>query len=183
MNQGEKGMTKSLSTVSKILVALSLFVAVICGPLPLKAADHREAPKVDDIPEGDITDVFLFTDPNDPSRVVMMMNVNPFGNPSENPSFSFSPDLLYQFKIDNTGDAREDKVIQILFTGVGQGQTVQVFGPDRPNQTGARNALLHGAPSASGKFGQVFGDPSGVLVFAGLRDDPMVFDGGHFYRI
>ena len=74
-------------------------------------------------------------------------------------------------------------MIQILFTGVGQGQTVQVFGPDRPNQTGARNALLHGAPSASGKFGQVFGDPSGVLVFAGLRDDPFVFDVGQFFRI
>src|SRR5256885_9727367 len=166
MNHGEKCMTKSLSIVSKILVALSLFAAVICGPLPLKAADHREAPKVDAIPEGDITDVFLFTDPNDASRVVMIMNVNPFAAPAENPSFSFSPDLLYQFKLDNTRDAREDKVIQILFTGVGTSQTVQVFGPETPNQTGARNALLHGAPSASAKFGQAVGDTSGVMVCA-----------------
>jgi len=97
---------KSLTIVSRIVITFSLFVFVACGAAPLWAADHREAPKVDAIPEGDITDVFLFTDPNDPSRVVMMMNVNPFGNPSENPSFSFSPDLLYQFKIDNTGDAR-----------------------------------------------------------------------------
>jgi hypothetical protein len=181
---GEINMTKkSLSIVLKIAAIFSLFVFVTCGATAVWAADHREAPKVDAIPEGDITDVFLFTDPNDASRVVMIMNVNPFGNPSENPSFSFSPDLLYQFKIDNTGDAREDKVIQILFTGVGQSQTVQVFGPDTPNQTGARNATLHGAPSASGKFGQVFGDPSGVLAFAGLRDDPFVFDVGQFFRI
>src|SRR5437868_10138911 len=183
MNHGEKCMTKSLSIVSIILVALSLFIAVVCGPLPLKAADHREAPKVDAIPEGDITDVFLFTDPNDASRVVMIMNVNPFANPAENPSFSFSPDLLYQFKIDNTGDAREDKVIQILFTGVGTSQTVQVFGPETPNQTGARNALLHGQPSASGKFGQIIGSPCGVLAFTGLRDDPFVFDVSQFFRI
>ena len=110
-------MTKSLSIVSKILVALSLFAAVICGPLPLKAADHREAPKVDAIPEGDITDVFLFTDPNDASRVVMIMNVNPFAAPAENPSFSFSPDLLYQFKIDNTGDGNEELVVQVTAEG------------------------------------------------------------------
>lgn len=174
---------KSLSIVLRILVSLSLFVFVFCEATPLRAADHREAPKVDGIPEGDITDVFLFTDPNDASRVVMIMNVNPFATPTESPSFSFSPDLLYQFKIDNTGDAREDKVIQILFTGVGQSQTVQVFGPDTPNQTGARNALLHGAPSASGKFGQVFGDPNGVLAFTGLRDDPFVFDVSQFFRI
>src|SRR5215469_4932486 len=184
MIQRRNNMTvKSLKTFARILVGLSLFFFVICGATPLRAADHREAPKVDAIPEGDITDVFLFTDPNDASRVVMIMNVNPFANPAENPSFSFSPDLLYQFKIDNTGDAREDKVIQILFTGVGTSQTVQVFGPDTPNQTGARNALLHGAPSASGKFGQVFGDSHGVLAFAGLRDDPFVFDVSQFFRI
>jgi hypothetical protein len=169
--------------ISRMLITFSLLLLVMCVAVPLRAADHREAPKVDAVPEGDITDVFLFTDPNDASRVVMMMNVNPFGNPSENPSFSFSPDLLYQFKIDNTGDAREDKVIQILFTGVGQSQTVQVFGPDTPNQTGARNALLHGAPSAGGKFGQIIGDPSGVLAFTGVRDDPFVFDVGQFFRI
>jgi len=184
MNMEKRYMTqKNWSIALRILVTLSLFVFVICGATAVWAADHREAPKVDAIPEGDITDVFLFTDPNDASRVVMMMNVNPFGNPSENPSFSFSPDLLYQFKIDNNGDAREDKVIQILFTGVGQSQTVQVFGPDTPNQTGARNALLHGAPSASGKFGQVIGEPSRVLAFAGLRDDPFVFDVAQFFRI
>jgi hypothetical protein len=184
MNMEKRYMTqKSWSIVLRIVVTLSLFVFVIYGAAPLWAADHREAPKVDAIPEGDITDVFLFTDPNDASRVVMIMNVNPFGNPSENPSFSFSPDLLYQFKIDNNGDAHEDKVIQILFTGVGTSQTVQVFGPDTPNQTGARNALLHGPASASGKFGQVIGNPSGVLAFTGLRDDPFVFDVGQFFRI
>src|SRR5215813_9371289 len=174
---------KSLTIVARVAITLSVFILAICGATPLRAADHREAPKVDAVPEGDITDVFLFTDPNNASRVVMIMNVNPFANPSENPSFAFSPDLLYQFKIDNNGDAREEKVIQILFSGVGQSQTVQVFGPDTPNQTGARNALLHGAPSASGKFGQVFGDSSGVLAFAGLRDDPFVFDVAQFFRI
>ena len=84
------------------------------------AADHREAPIVDAIAEGDITDVYLFTDPNDATRVVMIMNVNPFSVPAELPSYSLSPDLLYQFKVDNTGDAREDVVIQVVADVSGQ---------------------------------------------------------------
>ena len=51
------------------------------------AADHREAPIVDGIAEGDITDVYLFTDPNDATRVVMVMNVNPFSVPAELSSY------------------------------------------------------------------------------------------------
>src|SRR5215469_15005641 len=119
------------------------------------AADHREAPIVDGVPEGDITDVYLFTDPNDASRVVMIMNVNPFSVPAEASSYSLSPDFLYQFKIDNNGDAREDLVIQIVADVAGTGQTLSVLGPGVPDRTGNRNHLLNGQPSAQGKFGTV----------------------------
>jgi hypothetical protein len=147
------------------------------------AADHREAPLVDGIPEGDITDVFLFTDPNDASRVVFIMNVNPFSVPAELPSYSLSPDLLYQFKIDNTGDAREDLVIQVVADVTGQGQTIRVFGPAAPSVTGSRNTLLNGAAAANGAFGTIFGSASSVQAFVGMRDDPFVFDVGQFFRI
>jgi len=147
------------------------------------AADHREAPIVDGIAEGDITDVYLFTDPNDATRVVMIMNVNPFSVPAELPSYSLSPDLLYQFKVDNTADAREDVVIQIVADVSGQGQTIRVFGPASPSATGSRNILLNSSPSAQGAFGTVFGSPTGVQAFVGMRDDPFVFDVGKFFRI
>src|SRR5882757_5785546 len=77
-------------------------------------SDHREAPTVDGLAEGDLTDVYTFVDPNDSSRVDFIMNVNPFANAAEGGSYAFSPDMLYQFKIDNTGDAKEDQVIQIV---------------------------------------------------------------------
>ena len=147
------------------------------------AADHREAPIVDGIPEGDITDVYLFTDPNDATRVVMVMNVNPFSVPAELPSYSLSPDLLYQFKIDNTGDAREDVVIQVVADVSGQSQTIRVIGPAAPSVTGSRNTLLSSTPSAQGAFGTIFGSPTGVQGFVGMRDDPFVFDVGQFFRI
>ena len=34
-------------------------------------------------PEGDITDIFAFLDPNDASQLVLIMNVNPFAVPAE----------------------------------------------------------------------------------------------------
>ncbi|MBV9074575.1 MAG: DUF4331 family protein [Acidobacteria bacterium] len=170
---------------SASFLAIFLFMlGVVSFDAPkLSAADHREAPLVDGIPEGDITDVYLFTDPNDATRMVMIMNVNPFSVPAETPSYSLSPDLLYQFKIDNTGDAREDLVVQVVVDINGQGQTIRVFGPAAPTVTGARNGLLSGAPSAQGAFGNVIGSATGVQAFVGVRDDPFVFDVGQFFRI
>ena len=146
-------------------------------------SDHREAPTVDGLPEGDITDVYSFVDPVDSTHVDFIMNVNPFATAAEGSSYAFSPDFLYQIKIDNTGDAREDQVIQIKFDQAGQGQTASVYGPAVPTTTGARNTLLASAPTISGKFGTVFGSASGVQAFVGLRDDAFVFDFAQFNRI
>src|SRR6185312_2379107 len=164
-----KSLKIALFQTALLALAFGLFVSL---PPSAVAADHRDAPTVDGIQEGDITDVYLFTDPNDSSRVVMIMNVNPFTVPAESGSYAFSPDLLYQFKIDNNGNARENLVIQITFDTTGQAQTATVVGPTRPRMTGARNVLVRDRhATVSGKFGTVFGDPNGVLAFAGLRDD------------
>lgn len=146
-------------------------------------SDHREAPTVDQLPEGDITDVYSFVDPNDSTHVDFIMNVNPFANAAESSSYSFSPNFLYQFKIDNTGDAVEDQVIQIVFNQPGQSQTASIYGPAAPTTTGARNTLLPGAPTITGTFGTTFGAASGVQAFVGLRDDAFVFDFAQFERI
>jgi Domain of unknown function (DUF4331) len=146
-------------------------------------SDHREAPTVDGLPEGDLTDVYAFVDPNNAALVDFVMNVNPFSNAAESGGYSFSPSFLYQFKIDNTGDAIEDQVIQITFNTNGQGQVASVFGPAAPTTTGARNTLLTSKPSATGTFNTVFGSATGVQGFAGMRDDPFVFDFAQFTRI
>src|SRR5436305_1696689 len=150
-----------------LLANFLLALGLLCLSLPAIAADHREAPLVDSLAEGDITDVYLFTDPNDATRVVFIMNVNPFSVPAELPSYSLAPDLLYQFKIDNTGDAREDLVIQVVADISGQKQTIRVFGPAAPAQTGSRNTLSVGSPSAQGTFGAVFGSATAVQGFVG----------------
>ncbi|HVW86515.1 MAG TPA: DUF4331 family protein [Bryobacteraceae bacterium] len=167
---------------SILTAALAAWMA--CSPAAIEAADHRDAPTVDGLPEGDITDVYAFLDSNDPSKVVLVMNVNPFTVPGSNPGYRYSSEFLYQFKIDNTGDAVEDLVIPVQFVGNGVPQTVQVFGPSRPAATGARTVRPSGPPTISGSTGQVLKDATGqVEVFTGLRDDPFVFDVSQFFRI
>ena len=169
--------TLAATTLALFTLAPSKHVAKVYG------SDHREAPTVDGLPEGDLTDVYCFTDPNNSAMVDFIMNVNPFANAAEGASYAFSPDMLYQFKIDNTGDAKEDLVIQIKFNQTGQSQTASIYGPASPTTVGARNTLLTSAPTASGVFNTTFTGSSGIQAFVGLRDDPFVFDFAQFNRI
>jgi hypothetical protein len=151
----------------------------------LKAADHRDAPGVDGAGEGDITDVFAFLDPGNAGRVVLAMGVNPFAVPGAGPTYRFSPDYLYQFKIDRFGTYAENLVFQIRFENTSKGQQafISVGSPD-PNSVGAVNQLLVNANSnINGPVGRVFGDSTSIQAFTGLRDDPFVFDLAQFNRI
>ncbi|HEX4750458.1 MAG TPA: DUF4331 family protein [Bryobacteraceae bacterium] len=168
-----------------LLCAAALIGTLIFRPTGhIMAADHRDAPTVDGLPEGDITDVFTFLDPNDPTRVFLAMNVNPFAIPASSSTYRYSPDFLYEFKIDNTGDAVEDVVIQVMFAGTGVPQTVNVFGPTAPSSTGIQASKPMGTPTVTGLTGQTLTDSSGqIQLFAGQRDDPFVFDFSQFTNI
>ena len=136
MMKGKINWMRGVAAVTVTALTLTMGLPKVYG------SDHREAPTVDGMPEGDLTDVYLFTDPNDSTRCVLIMNVNPFSNSSEAGSYAFSPDLLYQFKIDNTGDAKEDLVIQATFDMAGQQQTASIYGPALPSVTGARPSAI-----------------------------------------
>lgn len=168
--------------VTALAVLLLLFTN---SPQPptARAADHREAPAVNGAGEGDIGDIFAFVDPNDANRIVLHMGVNPFSNPAVQGGYKFSPDFLYQWKIDNTGDFREDLVVQVVFDGQGPSQTYKVYVivPDQA-QVGAINRRASGEANLDGTTGGVvsFGE---VMAFAGPRDDPFVVDIGQLNRI
>ena len=90
---------------------------------------------------------------------------------------SFDDDLLYQFKIDTDGDALEDKVIQVSFTGAGASQQVEVRGPIAPPVRGAmENEVADATPAVTGALNTALGSSSGMQVFAGPRDDPFFID-------
>ena len=145
----------------------------------LIGSDHQDTPFVELNPKTDLTDVYAFPGAS-AGRIVLAMDTRAFLTPAETQDpaqASFDPNLLYQFKIDNNGDAREDKVIQISFTGEGASQQVQVRGPLTPPVQGAmENVVADASPAVSGALNTALGDANGIQVFAGPRDDPFFID-------
>ncbi len=174
--------------------SFSRIVLLLAGTLLTfgnRAADHRDAPAINEDPRADINDIYAFVNPKT-GNIVLAMTVNPFQY-GEAPAVDFSPDVLYQFKIDNDGDYKEDLVIQGIFsTTQVSAQSVTVFGPAAPVQNAETIAsggtislpLAPGTRLVSGpaNTGVVTTGTDGVKVFAGPRDDPFFFDLTYIFR-
>lgn len=100
---------------------LNAFLAVLISMLmviqsPAFASSHREAPITALDHKADITDLYAFVSYDHPDRVTIILNVDPFLQPSNGPNyFPFDPDVLYQIKIDNNHDALADVTFQFRF--------------------------------------------------------------------
>ena len=170
---------------SRLLVA-GLVVALGVGVLTTRhvlASDHQDSPDVELNPSMDMTDFYAFPGSSS-GRIALVLNSWAFLTPAETPSTSFDPNLLYQFKIDNTGDAKEDLVMQVVFTGTGANQTVSLYGPIAPPVVGAmQNTLTTTKPVLTGKVNTMLGSNTGIQLFAGARSDPFFIDLEQFFRI
>ena len=92
-----------------------LIVALGLAPA-LFASSHREAPITALDRTADVTDWYAFVSYDHPDRVTMILNVDPFLEPSNGPNyFPFDPNVLYQMKVDNDQDGKEDITFQFRF--------------------------------------------------------------------
>ena len=164
-----------------VLAALGLIGAV--GVRAARASDHQDNPLVELNPAMDMSDFYSFPG-SAADRIGLAMDTRPLLTPATTPGASFDPDILYQFKIDNTGDAKEDKVIQVTFKGTGASQTVEVRGPMAPPVVGGMmNTVSTSTPVVTGNINSVIGTASGMQVYAGAREDPFFLDLEQFLRI
>jgi hypothetical protein len=163
------------------LAAVALVAATGIGVA--RASDHQDDPLVELNPVMDMTDVYAFPG-SSADRIALVLNSWAFVTPAQASTTYHDPNLLYQFKVDNTGDAKEDRVIQVLFKGTGASQTVEVRGPMAPPVVGAmNNRVADVTPVVSGPVNQVLGSSTGVQVFAGVREDPFFIDLEQFFRV
>jgi uncharacterized protein DUF4331 len=146
------------------------------------ASDHQDTPEVELSPRLDINDVYVFPG-SSPDRLVLAVTTSSPLTPASSVNASFDPDILYQIKVDNTGDAVEDLVIQFTFEGTGSGQRVVMRGPVAPAQLGVRTRLVDADPTVRGTINTVLGSADGVQLFAGLREDPFFIDLEQFFKI
>lgn len=160
-------------------VAILLVVLTYATPTAL-ASDHQDTTFLaTKLTAADLTDLFVFESPTNPKNVVLVMDFDPLIVSGE--KRPFDPNVLYQFKIDNTGDSIEDVVLQFNINGKGSQQTVTVRGPCRPTTVGTESALL--PVSWTGQLNQTFAAYNGMKFFVGTRKDPFFFDLEQFFKI
>ena len=170
--------------VRRVTLFAVVALAVAGGLANLSASDHVDTAEVELSPRLDLNDVYAFPGSTD-GRIVLVMNVaSPISRLGATGA-RFDPNALYQFKVDNTGDGVEDRVIQVLFDDMTNGtQRVNVLGPAAPTDTGMINRVIPAAGAVlQGDLNSAFGTATAMQVFAGPRQDPFYLDFEQFVRI
>jgi hypothetical protein len=177
----------------KTLALASMFAgAVLFGFTPaehVRAADHGDAPNVDNDAGADITDLFAFLDPNDNTQVIIIGDVHGFIVPGEAGNFaSFDPTVQFRFDLQQTDGVKPDASVLVTFserTGATNAQTATITLPGKgPVKKRQFTALTTPATlGATANTQTITTDPtSGVKFFAGEVDDPFFFDVPAFDR-
>jgi hypothetical protein len=165
--------------------ALAVLTAQLTPGTRLNASDHIDSPTLASDKGSDINDMYLFLDPNDNSRVVLVMTINPFLISSEIIGQAiFDHNIRYRFEIENTGDARTDRFIDVHFDRyvgreVRPGQMATITLP-----TGRSSARSCPSPTQGADVPDITPPPlkvttdtaSGVSFYAGTNDDPFFLD-------
>lgn len=176
-----------LSDATKALGILAFAGAgVMVGRSLLTGADHTDGPLATGDQAADIADLYSFQSGDALVLAMTISNVQPAPQIQLGQSI-LDPEVLYQFKIDDDGDAVEDLVVQAIVTGPPNDQTLHVVGPAPPTTTGTIGRLITDAPRTSvevstGAEPNVETD-NGLTVFAGVRDDPFFLDLGQFLAV
>ena len=141
---------------------------------------HNDAPNLD--PRTDITDLYIFQKPGDPTKSILILNVNP-----EAPTHAstFDPQASYEFKIDTNGDFEAEIAFHVLFTT-----------RDDRQQTASLYRATDADARGTGPVGEVIVQHARVSLthktrittegqfrfFAGLRSEPFFADPTGFFN-
>lgn len=121
------------------------------------------------VAEHDITDLYVFREPRDPTRAVLVMDVYPEVPPE---GATFSSEARYEFAIDTNGDCEEDIVFRVVFSHPDGGtQRAEVQRWERREGPAGFQALIWDASVSFDKQPQI--TTEGPFTFlAGIRSDP-----------
>jgi hypothetical protein len=149
------------------------------------AADHREAPIIQQDVSADINDIYAFISPNDSQKLVLIMTVNPFSAAPSNDTYHFSSDVRYSFLVSNNNDAIADRRVHVHFTertAAGQNYNVRVSDDTRFSVTSWSGAVTQPTIKQQPNPPIIAQGALGIRSFAGQSDDPFFFDVVGFKR-
>ena len=167
---------------TRLIIAAAAVLLTLGGGI-LWASDHADAPAVKG-KSTDITDLYVFQGANT-NNLCFVGNVQGLLSPAATATAAFDPNTIIEFKIDNNGDNVEDLVIQCVYNN----GKMYIYGPVKPSQTGTASTVVgtasvvvpvtpYGATSPT-----VVTSASGIMAFAGPRDDPFFFDLNQYHAI
>lgn len=114
--------------INALTVCLALSLS-----LPVLASSHREAPQISHNPKVDGIDLYAFRsyETGREDFITILANYNPLQDPSSGPNyFTLDENALYDIKIDNDGDSKEDISFRFRFNNSlandGKGQTLTI---------------------------------------------------------
>lgn len=162
------------------LVATSAFVA-LGVPTSVYSSEHIDAPLLAQDRGADLADLWAFLDPNDNSRVVLIMSTQAFVVSGEHFGMGiFDPNIRYRFEIENTGDARPDAYVDVEYSpGLGRltTQTATITLPNGHSFTAPTTLSTQNIQPTPAPPPVITTDPAtGVAFYAGVADDPFFLD-------
>jgi hypothetical protein len=130
----------------------------------------------------DLTDLYAFPKPGDPSKSILIMNVHPAvgaNPPGPTTDVAFSPDAIYELKIDTNGDNVADIAYRVRITSSqGGAQTATLRRVEGAQAAGIGDdgrIIVEGVPVSTETETQV-AEAGDHCFFIGWRSDPFFFD-------
>ena len=130
----------------------------------------------------DFTDLFAFPKPGDAAKSILIMNVHPSlaaNPPGPTTAVAFSPDAIYELKIDTNGDNVADIAYQMRVTsseGGAQTATLRRVEGAQAAGTGEDGQIIVQGVSVSTRTETHVTDAGDHRFFIGWRGDPFFFD-------
>jgi hypothetical protein len=124
-------------------------------------------------PRTDIADLYVFQKPGDPSKSVLILNVNPKASAS-----AFDPQASYELKIDTNGDFEADIAFHVLFIDLEDGQAATLYRATGllAQSTGpVGDVVIRDAPVSFTQEARITTEGQ-YRFFAGLRSEPFFAD-------
>lgn len=177
--EGGRNVRSPVLTIKKVTsLAVAAFAVHAVAAGAVNASDHIDSPSIAQDRGADLADTFAFVDPNDNSQVVLIMSTQDFIVSGEHFGMPiFDANIRYRFEIENTGDAKPDTFVDVIYSpGLGRemDQDVTVTLPDGSTftaKTTPSNQEYEAPPIV------VTTDPaSGAKFFGGNADDPFFLD-------
>ena len=130
----------------------------------------------------DFTDLYAFPKPGDGGKSIFIINVHPSAGqnpPSATTAEPFSPEALYELRIDTNGDTVADMAFRVCFS-YSEAKTLTATlrlaeGAQATETSDGGPAIVEAAPVSTGPVAQIT-EAGEYRFFAGWRSDPFFCD-------